>query len=226
MKIAVLGAPGSSKSKFADALADLLMDQTGRPWGIIDDAVPELRHDTGQEYGMLGNHIDDLQVAFKRREFELVIRDQDFITVGTILDTAAHNFARVEVVKDEEAPLTQIKLQAIAATFGMLYTDTWDYDYAFMVGDHTQFTKGSYPHLVQTTLNRLIMSYRAPVLTFDNQGLSSDEKAKLAADAIRALEEDPIAPTPERGVRRGSEDGEADGDSSESVPDVPEQGTD
>jgi hypothetical protein len=224
MKIAVLGAPGSGKSEFADALADLLMDRTGRPWGIIDDAVPELRHDTGQEYGMLGNHIDDLQVAFKRREFELVIRDQDFITVGTILDTAAHNFARAEVVEDEEAALTQIKLQAIASTFGMLYTDTWDYDYAFLLT--VQEPQAGYNDLVEHTLMTLITLYRAPVFNFDNPEATSDEKAKLAADAIRALEEDPIAPTPERGVRRGSEDGEADGDSSESVPDVPEQGTD
>jgi energy-coupling factor transporter ATP-binding protein EcfA2 len=226
MKIAVLGAPGSGKSDFADALADLLMDQTGRPWGIIDDAVTELRHDTGQEYGMLGNHLDDLQVAFKRREFELVIRDQDFITVGTILDTAAHWMARSEVVKDDEAALSQIKLQAIAATFGMLYTDTWDYDYAFLVSRVSDFTQGGYPHAVQFTLESLVATYRAPVFTFKDPEASSEQKVKLAADAIRALEKDPIAPTPERGVRRGGEDGEADGDSSEPVPDVPEQGTD
>lgn len=228
MKIAVLGAPGSGKSDFAHELAELLQDpeESGMSYLVLDGLVEDLRLTTGQEYGMLGNHIDDLQVVFKRLEWESAWSVRSSITVGTVLDSSAHNFARVEHVSDSEVPLTQIKLQAIAATFGMLYTDTWDYDYAFLLGKPEDFTQGGYPHLIQVTLNRLINAYRAPVLTF-NPEVPNDKKASTAADAIRALEEETaIAASIKRGVRRGGEDREDDGDSPEPVPDVPEQGTD
>lgn len=230
MKIAVLGAPGAGKTEFAGRLAAELQSPEDKTMTFLtlDDVVEVLRTKTGQEYGMLSNHIDDLTIVFKRLEWETHWSrlGRNTITVGTVLDSAAHNFARAEVVKDEEAPLTQIKLQAIAATFGMLYTDTWDYDYAFLLEDLSD-PYGEplrYHRTIQYTLGALIGSYRAPVFTFDNPKASNDEKANLAAEAIRALEEGPVAPTPERGVRRGGEVGEVDGDSSKSVPDVPEQG--
>jgi hypothetical protein len=216
MKIAVLGAPGSGKTDFAQKLARRLGWQNC----VIDGYVEKLRDETGLEYGHFGNHIDDFQVAFKRREWELALRHEDTITCGTILDTAAHNFVRAEETAfgRREVGLTQARLQVIAQTFGLLYTDTWEYDYAFFLPLH--------PHhhgpnaLVGATLMQLITTYKAPVLTFTKD--TDEEKDELAAKAIAALEADDPQETPERGVREGGSAGEEDGDSTESVPDVPE----
>jgi hypothetical protein len=222
MKIAVLGAPGAGKTDFAHELAALLIKQEYDRFWVLDDYVDDLRKRTGQEYGHFGNHIDDLQVVFKRREWELGWRHANTITVGTVLDSAIHCFARTEeaVRTRKELGLQAERLRTIAGVFGLLYTDTWDYDYAFLLpydGDDRMSRFHS------TGLVELLNTYRAPVLSF-NEGISDDEKAPTAARAIVALEAEQLPATKERGVRSGSEASKAERDSTESVPDVPEQG--
>lgn len=218
MKIAVLGAPGAGKSAFAAKL-DIELAKLGyEPFLIIDNYVKDLQADTGLEYGGFGDFIDDMQVAFKRRECELMYgrNDQNTITVGTVLDSTIHNFIRTEDTARtrEEIGTTTQKLQAIAAAFGLVYTESWDYDYAFVLRTDDKMGRA---------LIELLATYRAPVLSFLPE-VPDDEKASTAADAIRALESSFPTPPEERGVRRGSEASESDGDSPEQVPDVREPG--
>lgn len=218
MRIGILGAPGSGKSEFAQALAK------GLGWTncVIDDYLEDLRRETGLEYGGFGSHIDDIQVVFKRREWELALRDADTITVGTVLDSAVHCFVRTDEAARtrKEIGLQAERLRTIAGTFGLLYTDTWEYDYAFFLR-----YKGESRHsvMIDAGLVELIATYRAPVFHF-NPEVPDDEKAATAASAITTLEAEQLPPTPERGVRSGSESGGEVGDSSASVPDVSESG--
>lgn len=229
MKLAILGAPGAGKSDFAHDLADKLEEAGEKPFMLIDFVVEDLRRVTGLEFGGFGSHIDDMQVVFKRREEELELSFYDngnmnTITVGTVLDSTAHCFVRAEDPAHNRKELftSNERLRAIAETFGMLYTDTWDYDYAFYLP-----YKGEDPYsrLVDAALVELLTKYAAPVLSF-KRGVTDDEKASTAARAITALEEKQLSEAPERGVRPSGEAGEDDGDSTESVPDVPEQGRD
>lgn len=215
MKIAILGAPGVGKTALAHELAPLLERWNNERWYVLDDYVQELRNTTRLEYGGFGDFVDDLQVVFKRREWELAHEGQrNTIMVGTVLDSAIHNFIRVEEEAKTRRDIGIIneRLRAIAATFGLLYTDSWDYDYAFLLRSSDDFGKG---------LEDLISTYRAPVLSF-NPEVPDDEKAQTAFEAIRAFEEDESSEADERRVRRSSLPGETDRDSSESVPDVSE----
>lgn len=227
MKLAILGAPGAGKTEFAEGLRDTLREVHGFPnFLIIDTVVEDLRLRTRLEYGGFGSHIDDMQVVFKRREWELHWQETNTntITVGTVLDSTAHCFVRSEdPARNRRELLTgNERLRAIAETFGMLYTDTWDYDYAFYLP-----YKGDDPHsrLVDAGLVELLTKYAAPVLSFKH-GVPDDEKASTAARAITALEAKQLSETPKRGVEPSGEAGEDDGDSAEPVPDVPEQGRD
>lgn len=218
MKIGILGSPGVGKTKFAhDLQAELSGGTSEHPMIVLDNYVDDLRNITRLEYGEFGDFVDDLQVVFKRREWELAWQDRcDTITVGTVLDSVIHNFTRTEaqIQTRYEIGLQQQRLTSVAATFGLLYTETWDYDYAFFLPTNDEYGKA---------MHELITTYQAPILTF-NPEVTDDEKASTAAAAIRALEADESAPSEERGVRSSREDGEEDGDLFESVPDVPEQG--
>jgi hypothetical protein len=218
MKIGILGAPGVGKTDFAFELrAELMQNQPYEYFYVLDKYVEELRYYTNLAYGEFGDFIDDLQVVFKRRELELYYPKKNTITVGTVLDSVIHNFIRTDEITDNRHTigLQQERLKAIAATFGLLYTDTWDYDYAFVLRSDDTYGKA---------LVDLLATYRAPVLSF-NPEVPDDQKASTAAAAIRALEADKLPKADELGVRSGGEAGEEDGDSTESVPDVPEQGT-
>lgn len=219
MKIGILGAPGAGKTEFAEKLSRELDGS----FLVIDNFTPDLRLRTELAYGLDGSHIDDMQVVFKRREWELYWKSNT-ISVGTVLDSTAHCFARAEsparnrkdlIVKTE-------RLRAIAEAFGLLYTDTWDYDYAFYLpykGDDLD------SRMIDAALVELLTKYTAPVFSFKAE-VPDDEKASTAARAINALEAKQLPEAPERGVRSSSEASEADGGSSEPVPDVPEQGRD
>jgi hypothetical protein len=223
MKIGILGAPGAGKMRFAHRLRQEIYD-----FGytvVVNGYVEELRKDTGLEYGLLGNHIDDYQVVFKRRERELHLGSADnTITCGTVLDSVAHCFARSEdrAHNSRELTLTSERLRTIAESFGLLYTETWDYDYAFYL-PYAGEDPGS--RLIDTALVQLLTTYAAPVFSF-NPEVTHDEKASTAAKAIRAIEAEQFPTTDERRVQSSGEAGEEDRDSAESMPDVPQQGRD
>lgn len=220
MKIGILGAPGSGKTRFANELQQEFHDTIpigeGGVTYVLDGYVGELRNNTGREYGEFGDFVDDLQVVFKRREWELTWRDARTITCGTVLDSVIHNFLRTEAPAKEryEVGLHLERLKSVAATFGLLYMDLWDYDYAFFLPTDDEYGRA---------MRSLIATYRAPVFTF-NPEVPDDEKASTAIAAIRSLEEDQLPAPQERRVRSGSEDGGEDGDSPDSVPDVSEPG--
>src|SRR4051794_19891855 len=97
MKVAILGAPGVGKTKLANELANLLAEWQDEFWYVLDDYVQHLREDTRLEYGEFGNFVDDMQVVFERRGWELTHQGHaNTITVGTVLDSAVQNFVRVE----------------------------------------------------------------------------------------------------------------------------------
>lgn len=224
MRIAILGAPGAGKSEFAKELRDELRRTVVGFFAIIDGYMESLQARTHLAYGPFGNHIDDLQVVFKRREWELEVPADHIISVGTILDSTAHCFVRSEDTAHtpRELSLTRERLRTVAETFGLLYTDTWDYDYAFYLpyrGDDP------YSRLIDTALVDLMRSYAPPVFSFKPE-VKNDEKASTAAQTITLLEAEQLPSSDRPGVRSSSEDGEVDGDSTEPVSDVPEQGND
>jgi hypothetical protein len=217
MKIGIIGAPGVGKTKFANELREELARTDGSVPVVLDDYVEDLRNSTGLAYGDFGDFIDDLQVAFKRREWELLWyqTSKSTITCGTVLDSVVHNFIREsETVSDRyEVGVQTQRLQAIAHTFSLIYSNSWDYDYAFYLPSDDRIGKG---------LQELITAWHAPVFSF-NPEVSDDEKASVAAKTIRTLEAEPASEVDQRGVRPSGESGEEDGDSAEPVPDVPER---
>jgi hypothetical protein len=222
MKIAVLGAPGAGKTAFARELVGLLSKDDFDRFFLIDDYMRDLRLRTGLEYAGYGSHVDDLQVVFKRREWELAWKRNNTVTVGTVLDSTVHCFVRTDEAarNRREVGLQAERLRTIAGTFGLLYTDTWDYDYAFLLrykGDDWHSRQ------IDAGLVDLVATYAAPVLSFKTE-VPDDEKASTAFRSIHALEAKQLPASSESGVRPGGEASEDDGNPAESVPDVPEQG--
>ena len=217
MKIGLVGAPGAGKTKFSEELKKIIIDEGFlEDITLIDGYVDELRLNTLLEYGEYGDFVDDLQVVFKRREWELGWADYNAITCGTVLDSVVHNFVRTDHTprNRRELAVHTTRLKTIASTFGLLYTETWDYDYAFYLPTDDVMGKA---------LVDILSTYRAPVMTF-NPEIKDDEKVRTAFNAIVALEKNPSPQAEEPGVRGSGEEGASERDSADDVPDVPKQG--
>lgn len=130
MKIALLGAPKSGKSKFAKALAKELADVAELK--VIDNYVNKLskRSDTAMSH--FASYIPNLMVATERVALENAAGD-NFITCGTIFDTISYTVLHGRAASKfaDEAQAEAARASATLGAMGMLVADTFKYDYAF-----------------------------------------------------------------------------------------------
>lgn len=128
MKIALLGAPGSGKSKLAEDLARKVSAY------VIDGYVKDIEG----EYGIpvehfLGSYISNIHVASYRILQESHAAEYGrVITCGTIIETLIYQvmWTRLawEVNRD---PDNQIRGEIALGLLASLLRDTWDYDFAY-----------------------------------------------------------------------------------------------
>lgn len=130
MKIALLGAPGSGKTKFARELAKRV-DDLG-PFKLVDNYVPKLEKRTGLSFGHFATYVPNLMVATERIAAEEAA-GPNTITCGTIFESIAYT-ALHSSVASQKAPaqrLERARAEATLQAMGMLVADTFNYKYAF-----------------------------------------------------------------------------------------------
>jgi energy-coupling factor transporter ATP-binding protein EcfA2 len=213
MKIGLIGAPGSGKSKLARALAKT------SPYTVVDNYVDRLRKQDGLAYGGFGNYMDNIQVAFKRRELETKAAHSgaNTITCGTIVDTNVYAFLWTDLVTTDRnlIPLEHQRVETAMKTFGMLYAHLFDYDFAFYlpyVGEEAFSRK--IDQVILTTFE----AYWTPAVFLLNDNITG-----RLEEITRVINGSPqvVPPTTDgSGIQPGRENGGTVGDSPGSVSDV------
>src|SRR5438105_13754832 len=94
MKIAVIGAPGSGKSKFARELRKNLngSDHVDEKFGITDRYVEKLAKRTGLAFGHFAGYPENFMVIGERlaAEYATGLQFQNQIVCGTVIDTTVY----------------------------------------------------------------------------------------------------------------------------------------
>lgn len=136
MKVALLGAPGSEKTKIARRISRRL-NTDHKSWSVVDGYVDRLRSRTGREFGQISTLEDNLMVHLERRtlEDEIAAKHMHSITCGSIYETIIYTAARsmnIPFLGDEQWVLEENYLARIAMeSFGVLEQYTFDYDALF-----------------------------------------------------------------------------------------------
>jgi hypothetical protein len=131
MKVAILGAPGSGKSRVANAIRK----QLGDDWRVVDKYVDHLQKRTGLPYGFDADFPQNIQVMSARWIGEIEAARQDFssITCGSIYETLAYTLAIGFPNPTSEAEMVvQVKyIDTLYRFLGAMEDTTADYDLMF-----------------------------------------------------------------------------------------------
>lgn len=137
MKIAILGAPGSGKTKIARKAINLLNTKYDRKWGAVDGYVDELTKITGMDFGFTANFAQNLSVITARwvKEAEYYNKSNSTITCGSFYESFLYaSFTTMLTSPNETAMLrddmlNQVNMQAL----GSIEKTTYDYDAMFLL---------------------------------------------------------------------------------------------
>lgn len=142
MKVALLGAPGAGKTRFANKLASRLNEQNDfrTPWKTIDGYVPKLAKRVGHPFGPIFNRLAfpcQVQVVAERwtLEDEALRRGYNTITCGTIYESVIYASAQaipIPYLGDERMIVEESLIATrMVESLSMLSDIRFDYDCMF-----------------------------------------------------------------------------------------------
>lgn len=194
MKIAILGAPGAGKSKFATALAKELRKETDNPRKdvqIVDGYVDALKKRTGFEFSMHATYPQTFQIFGERLTKEqeaLSSGAQTLIVVGSIYETIA--WAGIRVASDSyfnDDPTIHTWGRLTMQTLGMLESLTFNKDILFFLPLSAKTLKAegkSYATVLDTKLPEIVSGHFKRLVQLDG---TNKKKVDYAIKTVRAF---------------------------------------
>lgn len=122
MKIGLIGAPGSGKSELAEQIAK------EKGLKVIDGYAERWSERTGLAIGYSGGYVHSLGIALDRVFEEAKVED-DFVTVGTSVDTLMY-MAMASLKSPNRIEF--IRAKTYIETIAILFYDSWAYDHVFV----------------------------------------------------------------------------------------------
>lgn len=175
MRIGILGAPGTGKSKLARALGKEY-DLT-----VVDGYVQRLQKKTDLALGPWSSYSEHFMVAGERLANEYKVGPDKRITVTTIIDTLAYAAVKSDVTMHqgpEAARATYLVAQAAIQGLTMMFNETWDYDVAFWLpytDEQIREKSGTWELALDSAYPTMIESFGVPY-TF---ALDGDHASRL-----------------------------------------------
>lgn len=129
VRIAIIGVPGSGKTRFASALKRALPEYQ---FQVVDGYVEKLQQKMQMSIGVESTYLPNLHIASYREQEarRLTLEDKNFIVCGTMFDTLCYTGFHAEIIanasgdKDEKNGVLMRELTA-AQLFAYLTIDSF-----------------------------------------------------------------------------------------------------
>jgi energy-coupling factor transporter ATP-binding protein EcfA2 len=196
MKVAILGAPGSGKSKLAKKLATHMAKDDGfkRP-AIVDNYMGNLEGKTGYSYGVGATPQQNLQIIFYRwtLEQEVENRGLDSVTCGTLYESFLYAVLKSKLLEEVEGvnPVDMIQERTTMEAIGMLERTIYDYDAIFYLpyDGQTILEKGrSYDIAVDQKIPEVLEGYFKNHVRLDETERANVKHAITVIRTIRSAQ--------------------------------------
>lgn len=194
MRIAILGAPGSGKSKLARALA------TEHDLTLVDNYVQRLQKKTGLALGPWSSYSEHLMVAGHRLAEEYKVGFDKRITVSTIVDTLVYAAVKADVVMNQSqqaARDTYLGAQSAMQGLTLMYRETWDYDVAFWLPyteEEAKERSGTWEAALNSAYDSAFDAFQAEVYTLLG---THKEKLSVVNQMLELVKGSDETPAPE-----------------------------
>lgn len=198
IRINILGAPGSGKSKFAKSLATAIRRERGmppvlQPVSVVDGYMNNLVKHTGYAFDIFATYPQNLQILFDRWTREQEAEKEGchtLITVGSIYETILYTGLRVNsdiVLKENDTVKMQGRI--VMETMGVIHSLIATHDLLFFLpySQNVMEEKGrSYDVVVNEKLPEVVQGFNRSLIPLTG---TTKQKVKNAIAAIRRVED-------------------------------------
>lgn len=193
MKIAILGAPGSGKTKVARKAVKLLNEPTN-DWAVVDGYVDKLINDTGISYGAFANFPQNLSVITTRwiKEEESRRQGRNTLTCGSIYESILYTtFTTMFSSPDEGTMMREDMFNGIMMqALGAIEKTTYEYDAMFLLHyDKKTFDAkhDTWEQVVDAKLPEVLSGFNKNVILLDQK--TDKAKAESIVEVVGKINE-------------------------------------
>jgi hypothetical protein len=202
VRIGLIGAPESGKSKLARALGKKL------DIPVVDNYVQRLQKKTALALGPWSSYSELIMVAGHRLAEEEKIGERR-VTVGTMIDSLAYAAVHADVLihrreDQNDRRSSYVSAQGAMQGLALMYKETWDYDISFLLpySDAQKKKKsGTWEVALDAAYVSVIESFEVPFV-YKVEG-DHNSRLQIIEDTIDLIQNSGEAETPtteEQGV--------------------------
>lgn len=189
MKIALLGAPESGKTKLAKAVA-----RKAEGFGIVDNYVDKLSKLTGGVYGSSTSFPAEIEVLGARwaAEDHAANKHEHVITCGTIYESIIYASSIQPWALNEHTLMgDQVYIATVMGALGALATKTVDYTCLFYLPWEGRDHDHSWHAVVNAKLPEVLQGFGVPYVTLTGTHKEKVERVTgIISQILAALAED------------------------------------
>lgn len=180
MKIALLGAPGSGKTKLARAIAKKLDGCT-----VVDNYVQKLQKQIGAPFGPNSSFPAEIEVLGARWTAEDSVKTEHSVTCGTLYESIIYASSITPWSVGEQTLIEdQIYVQTMMSAFGALGIKTYDYHALFYLPWENRESDHSWDAVVNAKIPEVLAGFGLAYVTLTG---TNKQKVERVTELITPL---------------------------------------
>lgn len=195
LRIGIIGAQGSGKSKLSRALAKESESLLGHKPVVVDNYAQKLQRDTGLALGMFATYSENFMVAGARHaaEYKAINTGKSVITVGTMIETFLYGVMTSDAEMQRFDPQGAMQVASAGMTgLGVFFGETFDYDAVIYLPYVEKKGYNQWSKLFDSHIESVAFNFSVPISII--RGTDS-ERVSRAQEVVRyAYEKAPEAP--------------------------------